>query len=617
MKKRLIPLLLVLGILSSLLVVPAHAAAEETGALQTVRALGIMVGDENGNMNLGSNVTRAQFAKMMVAASSYRDSVSEDAIGYSLFRDVKSSYWASSYIKIAVQEGWMLGYTNGTFRPNQTITLEEACATILRLLGYDASTLAGSYPTAQLNKAASLGLRDGVSAKQGQALSRRDCMYLFYNLLTAQTHDGQIYAVAQGYPVSNGQVDYASVVSDRLSGPYTATGATPTLPFSTSGITVYRDGAVAALSDIAQYDIYYYNTGLHTVWAYSDRIAGRITALSPSTVAPTSVTVNGVTYQIGTAAATYKLSALGGNAVGNTVMLLLGMDGSVADVVVGAEVDVTYYGVVKSYTKGADDDDGTLQTRVQVLCTDGATHTFTVAKSASYSIGALVSVQVTNKATTIQTLSTRSVSGTVNQDGTKLGSLTLADNVQILDVSGDLGAVKIYPSRLAGYTLPASAVRYYVQDSSGAVTHLILNDATGDAWTYGYMISASSNSENMNISSSYRFLIDGAEQNLSFNNLAYSVSIGGFALRYDEDGNIDTIRNLASVTLTSVGNQTAKSQEKQYQLSDDVQVYRRSGGSYYATTLSAVQTGNYHLTGWYDNLGCAAGGKIRVIIASE
>ena len=51
---------------------------------------------------------------------------------------MKSSYWASEYIRCAVSEGWMTGYTDGTFRPDETVKLEEACAAVLKLLGYEA-----------------------------------------------------------------------------------------------------------------------------------------------------------------------------------------------------------------------------------------------------------------------------------------------------------------------------------------------------------------------------------------------------------------------------------------------------------------------------------------------
>ena len=170
MKKKLLALFLALCTAVSLLAAVPAAAADNTGALQTIRALGIIQGDTSGNLNLEGNVTRAQFAKMIVSASSYKDSISGSGSGYSLFKDVKSSYWASEYIKIAVQEGWMTGYTDGTFRPYSTITLEQACATVLRMLGYTSSTLAGSYPSAQLSKASALGLRDQINLSQGGAM---------------------------------------------------------------------------------------------------------------------------------------------------------------------------------------------------------------------------------------------------------------------------------------------------------------------------------------------------------------------------------------------------------------------------------------------------------------
>ena len=133
MKKRFLSILLAVCTAASLLSVPAGAAvaAADSGEVQTVRALGILTGDSAGNLNLSGCVTRAQFAKMLVCASQYKDSVG-DGEGVSLFKDVKSDHWASRYIKVAVDEGWMTGYTDGTFRPSQTITLEQACATVLR-----------------------------------------------------------------------------------------------------------------------------------------------------------------------------------------------------------------------------------------------------------------------------------------------------------------------------------------------------------------------------------------------------------------------------------------------------------------------------------------------------
>ena len=124
-----------------------------------------------------------EFVTMMTAASSYKDSNGTDT-GVSLFKDVKSDHWASEYIKLAVEQGWITGYVDGTFRPNNTVTLEEACTALLRMLGYDSSSLAGTFPTAQLSKASAVGLLDGMTATRGQKLTRSDCVSLLNNLLT-------------------------------------------------------------------------------------------------------------------------------------------------------------------------------------------------------------------------------------------------------------------------------------------------------------------------------------------------------------------------------------------------------------------------------------------------
>ena len=291
MKHRVIGLALTVSMLCAL-AVPVSAA--DSSAVQTVQALGIIVGDGNGNMNLSAGVTRAEFTKMLVAASSYKDSISSDGTGYSLFKDVKSNHWASEYIRVAVESGWVVGYTDGSFRPDQPVRLEEACSAMLRVLGYDASMLAGSFPGAQLNKAASLGLRDQVQCKQGENLTRQDCAELFYNMLTAKTAAGQTYAVTLGYTLVNGQVDYTAVLKDSLQGPFVAAGSGTKLPFTPG--TVYRNGEKTDTVTLNPYDVYYYNQGTGTAWIYTDRVSGKVTALSPSPTAPTSVTVSGVTY---------------------------------------------------------------------------------------------------------------------------------------------------------------------------------------------------------------------------------------------------------------------------------------------------------------------------------
>lgn len=623
MKKRIFSLLTAICLAATLVVVPAGATATETsGEVQTIRALGIMVGDSAGNLNLGGYVTRAQFAKMLVNASSYKDSVG-DGDGVSLFKDVKSDHWASQYIKIAVDEGWMTGYTDGSFRPSQTITLEQACATVLRLLGYDSSSLAGSFPSAQLSKASSLGLRDQITLGKGGLMTRSDCVYLFYNTLTAKTKDGGVYATTLGYTVTNGSVDYAAVVSANLSGPYVAgSDKTLDLPFASATATVYRNGAVSSLSSVQQYDVYYYNTGMQTVWIYTDRAGGTITALSPSAAAPTSVTLGAASYAVGTATAAYKLSSMGGFKVGDTALLLLGMNGEVVDVVSGGATDTIYYGVVTSVadSAAAGSSAGT-QVSVAVACTDGVVHSFSVSQRGAYTVGSLVSASMTDSGASIKQLTAKTLSGAVNQAGTKLGDKTFAGDVQILDTTSNGAWAKIYPSRLTGYTLSSSDVRFYVTNTDGEITHLILDDATGDTWSFYYLTTAPEKNNDV-LSVSYAGLKDGTSSSLDNNGKYFSVTTGGAGVQFNSDGTVKNMRQLQSVTLDSLSSVSAMGGNTTYTLDTGVQVYLRKLDSsytmnYYQVSLGSINAADYKLTGWVDQFSCTAGGRVRIIIAEE
>lgn len=614
MKKRVLALLLTLAL--ALGICPMTFAADTAaGVQQTVKTLGIMVGDADGQMRLDSPVSRAELTKMLTAASKYKDTLGDAGSGFSLFSDVKQTHWASEYIRLAVEQGWVIGYVDGSFRPDKTVTLEEACATLLRLLGYQAGDLAGSYPQAQLNKAAALGLRDQVSAGAGEELSRRDCMYLFYNLLTADTKDGQVYAETLGYKLSGGKVDYTSVLSDNLSGPYVYAGGGLSLPFGTDGITVYRDGKKSSLSALSQYDVYYYNSGVKTLWAYSDRVSGSISSLSPNAAAPTQVTVAGKTYDIGSSEATYELSALAGTAKGNKVTLLFGMDGSVVSVLSGNTVDDVYYGMVQSYKKIADGDSASVKTELTVACTDGAAHTFTLDQERSFSAGQLVSVNVNGGETAAQSISKRSISGRVSSDAGKLGNYTLAAGVQIIDTDDDGNFVAVTPERLAGASLASGDVKYYLLDGNNQITKLILDDATGDIWDYGYLIEVDASNEGK--TESYRFVTGGAEQTLTPPNTRYAVEAGrGITLQY-QDGQLENMQNIESVKLTSLSATVAHASNQSYELADGVQVYLKKDKGVYATDIDTINTTDYTVTGYYDSARHSAGGLIRVLVAVQ
>ena len=484
MKKRFLALLLAVCIAASMLVLPASAAGNNT-AVQVAVTLGGLTADQTGEASLDAALSRGQLAKLLTAFSAYRESAASQGTTGKLFSDVTADNGWAPYIRIAVQQGWLSGYTDGSFRPDNGVTLEEACTAVLKLLGYDVTTLSGSFPAAQLNKASSLGLRANLSRKQGEAMTLADGAVLLYNALTAATSEGGVYGTSLGFTVTNGQLDTSSILLRSLEGPFVA-GSSEHLPFVPA--PVYRNDSQTDSAQLDPYDVYYYNQSAKTVWIYSRRAAGRITAVSPSASAPTSVTVAGVSYTLASSAAASQLSSLNGGGVGQVVTLLLGMNNEAVAVLTGEQADEVFYGVVQSASRSLIEENGAdVQQTVTVACTDGVTRAVNVDKSLNYPAGWLVEITVDENGENVTALCEKSVSGTFNAEGTALGGYRLADDVQILDTTAEGVAGTIRPSRLSGVTLSASDVKYYTTNAVGEIDRLILDDVTGDLWTYGVL----------------------------------------------------------------------------------------------------------------------------------
>ena len=712
MKKRFLALLLAVSMAVSMLAMPAAALGSASNtAVQTAITLGGMDAGQTGSLDAA--VTRGAFARMLVAFSAYRESAaSQGAVG-TLYKDVPgASQWAP-YIRIAVQQGWMNGYTDGTFRPDNAVTLEEACTAVLKLLGYKMTDLNGAFPAAQLNKAQELGLRSQLNRAQGQTMNYEDCAVLLYNALTANTASGGAYGSTLGFTVANGQVDTSTVLLSSLKGPFVASEGTQ-LPFAP--VSVYRNDKVSESGELNKYDVYYYSESLQTVWIYTRRAAGRITAVSPSASAPTAVTVAGTSYQLGSSAVASKISSLNGGGVGEVVTLLLGMDNEVADVVTGEEADSVFYGVVQTATRSLVEDNGAdVLQRVAVMCTDGITRTVNIDKSLNYPTGWLVEISVTPEGEQVTAIESKSVSGTINETATALGDYALADDVQILDTTSEGLAGTVRPSRIAGTKLNALTVRYYTLNEQGQIDRLILNDVTGDLWKYGVLddvknlavnassilgtltgsgSSGSGSSSSGNSSSSsgstgsttntttvtddlrsvlvpttseilwgvidgsllstvwnritsssgsllsiglkqladitgqpmstilnfvgggatYICYVNGSQASFS-TSVKYPVLAGGLAVRQNVNGTVKAMIQLMPMKIDKVGAASVMSNGTRYETADDMQVYLWYKGQYYATKLSEVSSEGYYLTGWYDNFGCAAGKRVRVIVA--
>lgn len=627
MKKRVITVLLCLALAAGLLPAAQAAAPEEEQAAQVLAALDIMVGDQDGNLNLGAPVTRAEFTKLVMAASPQREGVG-DAASVSPYPDVPRTHWAAPYIQAAVEAGYVTGYLDGTFRPANSITLAEGVTMALRLLGYQNSDFSGAYPAGQMAAYHNLGLDEGISAAQNSAMTRRDAMYLFYNLMTAKTKDGSAYylnTLEAGLVNTKGEIDMVALINSAMEGPLVAErGWQSNLPFALAGATVYRNGVASSPEAIQDLDVVYYSDSMRTVWAYSNLVTGTYESASPSPSAPASITVAGKAYEIESTSAAFDLSDLGPYQVGDTITLLLGRDGGVAAVRGSGAVSAReVYGlVISSENKSYTDSNGDSYTSysITLYATDGSQPTYAVGNKA-FQAGALVRVTPGEDGVEVKRLNTASLTGKVSSDGSKLGNYPFASDVRIIDVNEEeTQALRIYPSRLAGVTLKEGMVRFYLLNAQGEITDLILDDVTGDMYRYGVITHVSETSEGMVLMSSYTVDLGGTSTQFSLPNQVLGLKPGPCQVRGFAGGagqaTMDRIVLLTPVKLDMVEGNTATGQDnRKYTISEDVQVYLAdTKGNYTYSSLGRVTGGNYTLTGYYDKPE-ADGGRIRVILA--
>jgi|GEM_PF-3750511 len=151
-------------------------------AVEVITALKIVEGDDEGNFNPTSSITRAETAKILCTM------VGSGVVGQSvtIFDDVPSSHWASGYIATATGMGYIDGFGDGTFRPDEPVTYEQAVKLLTCALGYRvyADTL-GGYPTGYMIAAAEKDVTKNAHGKMSEAATRGTVAIMIYNSINA------------------------------------------------------------------------------------------------------------------------------------------------------------------------------------------------------------------------------------------------------------------------------------------------------------------------------------------------------------------------------------------------------------------------------------------------
>ena len=193
-------------------------------AIEVLQAVGIMVGDNNGNFNPDQKVTRNEMAVVMSNLMDYRAAT---YAGTSPFTDVPS--WAEPYVAACWTNGITSGYTKTTYGGSDTVTTSQAALMLLKALGYFqySSDFGSDWQFATIKQATKIDLFDDVDSGVREAMTRNDLAQLVLNALKTPTveaeKDGQDIVV-NGVTISSNvkynyitsKKDYATAIDDVL-----------------------------------------------------------------------------------------------------------------------------------------------------------------------------------------------------------------------------------------------------------------------------------------------------------------------------------------------------------------------------------------------------------------
>lgn len=204
--KKFLSLLLVLT-MTITLSVPMVSASEFTdvdtkhyyyNAIQSLVARGIISGMGDGTFAPEASIKRSEFAKMVVLSIGITNA--GNAVESSGFPDVPADHWAAGYVKAAHGQGIINGFEDGTFRPDENVTYEQAITMAIRAksLFLKAEAEKIGYPDGYIQLATKYkflkGIVDGVNK---QPAKRGTIAQLMDNMLKVELPSDSIGGIPQ------------------------------------------------------------------------------------------------------------------------------------------------------------------------------------------------------------------------------------------------------------------------------------------------------------------------------------------------------------------------------------------------------------------------------------
>ena len=161
-------------------------------AIYTLADFGIILGDAGSDtFRPKANISREEFSVIMTRVLGL-GALNVTVTDYP-FPDVTPSTaadWSIKATKIAYDLGIIKGFEDGTFRPKENVTFEQAVKMIVCTLGYDATAIEqGGWPNGYIMVARGFGILNNAEAPQDQPASREIIAQLVANCLDVPLAD--------------------------------------------------------------------------------------------------------------------------------------------------------------------------------------------------------------------------------------------------------------------------------------------------------------------------------------------------------------------------------------------------------------------------------------------
>lgn len=239
--------------------------------------------------------------------------------------------------------------------------------------------------------------------------------------------------------------------------------------------TIIKNGAKIDASKLKKYDVVTLDAANRQAIVSDTRLSGKYQTDSTTYSHPSQVKILEQKFSVSSeAAATFKDMKLN-----DYITLLFDADGNVAAAYPKKDVSAEMQGIV---TKIGGE-------KATVTLTNGLTlRDISIAKDVKTDVmGRLVTVsQSGEKADLIRRTLSGKTAGNWSVAEGKLGSNAVSSKVRVYEevLSGaPLNAINVSDIDLT--SVPASQIKYTVQDNAGTVTNIVLGDVTGESWIYG------------------------------------------------------------------------------------------------------------------------------------